>query len=403
MTEYEAGWVGTLSDVRVVSTGTNIAGPVAAGLLGDQGAQVIQVESAKTRDMLRSFGDTWSIEHRNQRAIALNIPTEEGREVMRRLLAKTDILIESSKGGTWDKWGFSDEALWDINPKLVIVHVSGFGQNGDPAYVNRGSFDPIGQAFSGYMSINGEADPQPPLTLKPYLCDYLTALFAAEGALAALYRAEQTGRGESVDVAQFEVMGRLQGGYLLSSWNNGTVPARCGNDGPHGEVSGVCPCADGRWIVVDTTGAASRESLKALIGLDHTPSSASEEIGEHADGTQGAEDFRQALLSFCASHSAQEAERLCLEANIPCMVLLEHRQMGEHPHFRARGTITSWRDPNTDKMIHGIGLVPRFTRHPGVITEGGPTYGAHNEEVLSGIGYSAEAVEALYEKGVIAR
>lgn len=401
MTEHEAGWVGTLSDVRVVSTGTNIAGPVAAGLLGDQGAQVIQVESAKTRDMLRNFGDTWSIEHRNQRAMALNIPTEEGREIMRRLLAKTDILIESSKGGTWAKWGFSDEVLWEINPRLVIVHVSGFGQDGDPTYVNRGSFDPIGQAFSGYMSINGEADPQPPLTLKPYLCDYLTALFAAEGALAALYRAEQTGRGESVDVAQFEVMGRLQGNYLLSSWNGGAVAARCGNDGLHGEVSGIHACADDRWVVVDTTGAASLVALKALIGFADSPAAGSD--GDATSDKEYVEAFRTALQNFCASHSAAEVETLCLEANVPCMVLLEHRQMGEHPHFQARGTIVSWHDPNTDKDIHGIGLVPRFTRHPGIIAEGGPVYGAHNEEILADLGFDAADVEALYEKGVIAR
>ena len=135
---------GNMQGVRVVGTGTSIAGPVACSLFAEQGADVIQIESTKAKDMVRSIGDIWSAEHRNNRTIALNIRSQEGEEVLRRLLKETDILIEGSKGGTWDRWGLSDEVLWEIKPDLVIVHISGYGQTGDPEYVNRGSYDPIG-------------------------------------------------------------------------------------------------------------------------------------------------------------------------------------------------------------------------------------------------------------------
>lgn len=212
---------GNMQGVRVIGTGTSIAGPVACSLFAEQGADVIQIESTKAPDMVRSIGDVWSVEHRNNRTIALNIRSAEGEVVLKKLLAGSDILVEGSKGGTWNKWGLSDEVLWEINPALVIVHISGYGQTGDPTYVSRASYDPIGQAFSGFMAVQGEPEPNPPVAVKPYTCDYITALFASWSAIVALFRAHQTGKGESVDVAQYEVMARIQADYLTNGLNYG--------------------------------------------------------------------------------------------------------------------------------------------------------------------------------------
>lgn len=206
---------GAMQGVRVVCVGTNIAGPVAATLFAEQGADVIQIESTLSPDMFRTIGKAWAVEHRNTRAMALNVRTPEGEDVLRRLLADTDVLIESSKGGTWKKWGLDDDVLWEINPRLVVVHVSGYGQTGDPEYVSRASFDTIGQAFGGFMAVNGT--PEVPLPVKPYTCDYVTALFAAYSAAIALYRARETGKGDSIDLAQYEVMARIQGNFLVDA------------------------------------------------------------------------------------------------------------------------------------------------------------------------------------------
>lgn len=160
---------GNLQGIKVLSIGSAIAGPFVGTLFAEQGADVIYAESTISPDMFRMFGDVFTVEHRNQRSITLDVPSPGGRRILARLLEKCDLLVENSKGGTWAKWGLTDDVLWKINPKLVIAHISGFGQTGDPAYISRGSFDPIGQAFSGFMAINGEPDPAPLMRQNPLL------------------------------------------------------------------------------------------------------------------------------------------------------------------------------------------------------------------------------------------
>src|SRR5699024_3743493 len=149
---------------------------------------------------IASSGGGWAIEQdrRNQRTISLNIPDPEGKEVFLKMIEKTDIFLETSRGGQYSNWGLTDEKLWEHNPKLIIVHISGFGQEGDETYVNRASYDPIAQAFGGLMEINGFPD-RPPIPAFPVMADYITGFFAISSALAALYKVQATGKGESID------------------------------------------------------------------------------------------------------------------------------------------------------------------------------------------------------------
>ena len=181
---------GNLHGLKVINAASVIAGPFVCGLFAEQGADVIELESVKAPDMYRMYGDAWSAERRNQRMMTLNIPSDEGKEVLFRLIKDADVLVESSKGGTWKKWGLTDEVLWEHNPALVILHISGFGQTGDPDYVKKASFDPIGQAFSGYASLNGFPG-TPPSVTTPFTGDYMTGLM---GASRRCYPCQRNGR-----------------------------------------------------------------------------------------------------------------------------------------------------------------------------------------------------------------
>lgn len=393
---------GNMQGVRVVGTGTSIAGPVACSLFAEQGADVIQIESTKAKDMVRSIGDIWSAEHRNNRTIALNIRSQEGEEVLRRLLKETDILIEGSKGGTWDRWGLSDEVLWEIKPDLVIVHISGYGQTGDPEYVNRGSYDPIGQAFSGFMVVQGEPAPRPPVPVKPYTCDYITAVFASWSAAVALFRARQTGKGESVDVAQYEVMVRIQADYLTNGLNYGIQAPRMGIYG-----NSVCAlpnvqiCGDGNYVMTAIGGVSNFVKLEKLLGLEGDPDFAEPHaVINKSDGPR-AEKIVEAMNKYCMARTAEQVNDEFNALKLPCSVIMTYEMMKKNSHYLARGTFTTWHDDNKDKDLMGVNCIPFFKNNPSQIFRGGPVYGADNEDILGELGYSEAEIADMYSKEVI--
>ena len=367
---------GNMQGVRVVGTGTSIAGPVACSLFAEQGADVIQIESTVARDMVRSIGDIWTAEHRNNRTIALNIRSAEGEEVLKKLLAESDILIEGSKGGTWDKWGLSDELLWSINPALVIVHISGYGQTGDPDYVNRGSYDPIGQAFSGFMVVQGEPAPRPPVPVKPYTFDYITAVFASWSAAVALLRARQTGKGE-----QAPRMG-IYGNSVCALPN-------------------VQICGDGNYVMTAIGGNANFIKLEKLLGLEGDPDFAEPHaVINKADGPR-AEKIVAGMNKFCMARTAQQVNDELNALKLPCSVIMTYEMMKQNSHYQARGTFTTWHDDNKDKDIMGVNSVPFFKNNPSQIFRGGPVYGADNEDILSELGYDGAQIAAMYDRQVI--
>ncbi|NLI91293.1 MAG: carnitine dehydratase [Peptococcaceae bacterium] len=401
MKKNEIPKFGNLQGVKVITTGSAIAAPFVGSLFAEQGADVIYIESAVYPDMFRMFGDAFTVEHRNQRTIAMDIPSPEGKEILLQMVKWCDVLVENSKGGTWAKWGLTDEILWSVNPKLVIAHVSGFGQTGDPAYITRGSFDPIGQAFSGFMAINGEPDPAPPYAAKPFTCDFITALTAGFACMAALYRARETGVGESIDVAQYETLARLQGNFLTEGLNNGKQPPRMGNKDLRAALENVQKCKDGNWVMLAIGGAAVFKRVEKLWGLADDPDFAEPHgVIFKTDGPR-AEKFVKAAVEFCQSHTAEEVDRILNEHQVPCSVIMTYDMMLNNPQYKARETIAEFHDPITDRMVKGVAPIPRYKNNPSQIFRGGPTYGMDNEDILGEFGYGDEEIKALYEKGVI--
>lgn len=392
---------GNLQGVKVLTSGSAIAGPFVGGLLAEQGAEVVYMENTISPDMLRMFGDLWSSEHRNERTIALDIPSPEGREILKKLLKETDIFVESSKGGTWAKWGLTDEVLWEINPKLVIAHVSGFGLTGDPNYISRGSFDPIGQAFSGFMAINGEPEPAPPYAAKPFTCDYISAFTTTIACLSALLHARETGKGESIDIAQYETMARVQGNFLLEGINTGIQPPRMGGKDLKSALAPVQKCGDGKYVMTGLGGGAVLKRVEALLGLADDPDfTEPHTVIFKADGPR-AEKFVIAVQDFCMSHTAEEVEKIFSERQIPCSIVMTYDKMLDNPHYKARGTIVEWLDPKTNKIVKGIAPVARYKNNPSQIFRGGHTYGMDNEDILAELDYSDDEIQSLYEKNII--
>jgi L-carnitine CoA-transferase len=288
---------GPLSGLRVVQSGNNIAGPFAGQLMAEFGADVIFIENPVLPDNLRTE-TAFEQERRNQRNIGLNLKAPKGQEILFKLLESAAVFIESSRGGQMKKWGLSDEVLWQSNPALVIVHVSGYGQSGVPEYVSKPSYDSIAQAFSGYMNESGFPD-RPPVPAPSFVADYLTALFALTAAQAALYRAQKTGEGESIDCAQVDVMLRVQGWYLLDYLNSGRIYPRGGEMEACVVGHGVFGCGDGKFVFIQIAGVRPFKAAVELLGLEYGSPDFPEGVMVLRHDSPGGVMLQRGLLEYC--------------------------------------------------------------------------------------------------------
>lgn len=388
---------GILRGIKVLNCSSVLAAPFACALFSDHGADVIHVESAKATDVLRGHGRSYSMEHRNQRNLALDMSSPEGKEIIEKLIKDCDIFVESSKAGTWANWGLDDEYLWKIKPDLVIAHVSGYGQSGDPEYVKKPAYDMVGQAFSGYIALNGMAEA--PLVVKPYTCDYFTGFTVAWSCLAALLNARKTGKGESIDVAMYEAMARVQTGFPLIGFNDGVQPPRLGNGDPQIATDVIYKTKDEQFVVIITV--VVPQSFIELIGLGNDPDFNPAGYIKRAEAR--APKYMQAVRDFVAAHTLDEVIPLLEKAKVACGPILDYKSMLNNSQYKARNTIVEWHDPISNSDIKGIGVVPKFAKNPGQIFRGSPTYGMDNEDVLSEIGLSEEVIKNLYEKGILAK
>lgn len=391
---------GTLQNLRVINASSVVAGPFLCELFAEQGADVIQVESTKVADMYRMYPQSWSQERANQRSISLNIPTPEGKDVLFRLIKDADILVESSRGGTWKDWGLDDDVLWQVNPKLVIVHISGFGQSGDPSYLKRASFDSIGQAFSGYMAINGFPDPLPPYVTKPFMGDFATGLFGAWAALAGYIRAQETGHGESIDMAQFEALARIQGAYMSDGLNQGKQAQRMGNLDTVGACKGTQQCSDG-WIFIAVGGAKPIRNMIEFFGLAGDPDFEGPIQSITRDKPERARKFNEKLEGYCASHTVAEVEKELGERGVALSPIMTYADLVENSHYQARGMFTEWSDLQTGDTVKGVRPVPRFVKNPSEIVRSGAPYDYDTRDVMEELGYDDAAIDSLYAAGIL--
>lgn len=402
---------GPLQSVKIVSTGTLIAQPFAAELAAEMGAEVIQIERPGAGDVgWRNIGiripgkdgksavaTSWIQERRNLFCISLDLSKPRGREIFLKLLVRADIWMESSRPGTYPKWNLDDAAVWKINPKLVITHVSGFGQTGDPDYVHRASYDVVGQAAGGTMYQTGFSDPTPPTRAAPWTGDYITALFTLWSSLAGLTYARETGKGQAIDVAQYEAIHKTLGGTMVEYFQNGIVRERSGNRAQGFQPLDTFQASDG-WVVLGAIGDVYARML-GVIGLD--PADPKWETARtQLESIEGIE-FDAILRGWISERTVKEVVAAMAGANVPCSPIMSSKDMAEDFQYRARGMHVEWEDEQVGR-VRGIGIAPKFSLTPGKIVRGSVPIGGDNERVYRDLlDISAEEIETLRRDRVI--
>lgn len=403
---------GPLQGVRIVSSGTLVAQPFAAVLAAEMGAEVIQIERTgegdaawrhlgmqlPTTDGQGQVATTWIQERRNEWYVTLDFSKPEGKELFLKLVKSCDIWMESSKPGSYTKWGLTDEAVLQANPKLVIAHVSGYGQTGHQDYLGRASYDMIGQAFGGLMYQTGFPDPDPPVRANPWTADYITALFCLWSSLAGYISAQRTGTGQVVDISQFEAIHRLLSGTMVEYFSNGFVRERTGNKATAFQPYDAFQASDG-WVVVGAVGLAVFSRVCRVLGLDPE-----EEKWQRAsvdvNGLEGIE-FDALLRGWIAERTVAEVVEQLNAAQVACCPIMNSKDMAEDPHYEARNVHVEWED-NQVGRVKGTGVSPSFSATPGKVWRGSVPVGHDNEQIYTHFaGLSREEVVRLKEKGVI--
>lgn len=389
---------GALSGLKILDSGSNIAGPLGGGLLAECGATVVHFEGPKKPDNQRGWYG-YPQNHRNQLSMVADIKSEEGLEIFKKLIQWADIWVESSKGGQYDRLGLPDEEIWKINPKLAIVHVSGYGQVGDPDYIARASYDAVGQAFSGYMSLNGTTEA---LKINPYLSDYVCGLTTCWSMLACYVSTILTGKGESVDVAQYEALARITDGRIMQYATDGVKMPRTGNKDAQAALFSFYTCKDGRTIFIGMTGAEVCKRGFPIIGLP-APGTGDPDFPEGFTGwligSPVGQRMEKAMEQYVSEHTMEEVEAEMQANQIPCQRVYELEDCLNDPHWKARGTITEWDDPMMGHVT-GLGLINKFKNNPSEIWRGAPLFGMDNKDILKDLGYSEDEITKLYEKGI---
>jgi crotonobetainyl-CoA:carnitine CoA-transferase CaiB-like acyl-CoA transferase len=402
---------GPLEGVRVLESARFVAGPWAATYLGEFGARVIHVEgppfeppfadpTRTTRPLLEgsvpgeAISESWVQYSRNKLSVGLDVRRPEGRELFLRLIEQSDIWIESSRPGTYDKFGLSDEEVWRANSQLTIVHVSGYGRTGRPERMGAPSYDLTAQAFSGYLSLQGNPDPDPPMRSGTALNDTVTGLAAATAGLMGYIHAGRTGRGQSVDVAQYEIFFILLENLALDYFVRGVVRGRYGSGHARLHPYDVHRAKDG-WVVVAAPTPEAWAQLKTVIGFDDPAFDDRDYRLAHRERVD------QAIAGFCQSRTRTELEGIGRAHDIAINRVFDIADIARDPHFREREMFVEWDDPVAGR-VKGAGVAPKFSETPGGVWRGAPWLGQDNRRVFHGLlGLPESEIQALEDSGVI--
>jgi L-carnitine CoA-transferase len=401
-----------LSGIRVLDTGRFVAAPWAATHLGEFGAEVIHVESPPFHrpyaDPTRSLpplappgapaeaqvSESWVQYSRNKLSLGLDVKRPEGRQVFLDLVRQVDIWIESSRPGTYDRLDLSDATVHGVNPRLTIVHVSGWGQTGDPTRISQPSYDLVAQAYSGFLSLQGPPEPGAPVRAGTALNDSVTGLAAAGAALMGWISAQRTGQGQSIDVAQYEVFFTLLENLALDYFLRGVVRGRYGNAHQRLHPYDVHPAKDG-WVVVAAPTPSAWVRLRERLGMAPGP------WDDMAWRTSHRDQVDPSIIAFCASRTVAELEEIGRETDSAITRVQTIEQIAQDPHYAAREMFLEWEDPVAGH-VKGAGIAPKFSGTPGRVWRGAPWLGQDNAVILGGLlGYSRERTAALEASGVV--
>lgn len=393
-----------LAGLRVIDAGVLLAGPFAAALLGDFGADVIKVEHPRDGDPLRQLGPKkggvglwWKVTARNKRCITLDLSKKEGAEIFLELVRTADVLIENYRPGTLERWGLEERRLREGNSGLVLLRISGYGQTGP--YRRRPAFGRMAEAMGGLSNLVG--DPAgPPAALGYPLGDLVAGLFGALAVMMALYwRDKRGGRGQTVDLAMYEAVFRLLEWDAIAYDQLGVVHERRGAEVEYAAPSGTWRTREGRYV---TVAATTERVWRRLVEAMGKPEVARDErFRSNESRMRHREEVNRVVGEWIAERSAEELGKVLSEHDVPWAVVYDIRDIFGDEQYRERGMLLKVKDGELGEAVV-CGVVPKLSETPGQVEWLGPGRGQHNEEVYCGeLGYSRERLEELRAAGVI--
>jgi len=395
--------VQALEGCKVLDVSTFLAGPFCATQLGEFGADVIKIELPVAGDATRRFGTMtdcgdslpWLSESRNKRCITLDLRKPEGAALLKRLVAQSDVMVENFQPGTLEKWGLGYDVLSEVNPRLILVRISGYGQTGP--YKDRPGFGRIGNAFGGLSFLAGYPDRAPVTPGSATIPDYMAGLYGALGTLLALQAREKTGRGQVVDIGLYEPIFRILDelapafaykGYVRQRMGPGTV-----NVVPHSHY----PTKDGRWIAIACTNDKIFARLAEAMGRPDL----AERWGTLAAREHDRATVDETVGAWTATMDRADLMATCERAQVPCGPVYSIDEIFEDPQYAARGNILHRQDPRVGELAVP-NLVPRLSETPGKVNWLGMELGAHNREIYQErLGLADDDIDRLKTAGVI--
>jgi formyl-CoA transferase len=392
-----------LSGIRVLELGQLIAGPFAAKTLADFGAEIIKVESPKDGDPLRKWrmlheGTSvwWQAQSRNKQSICIDLRVKEGQEIVKRLAKEADVLIENFRPGTMEKWGMGWEELHALNPKLIMLRISGYGQDGPRR--DEPGFAAIGEAVAGLRYLTGHPG-DVPARAGLSLGDTIAGLHGALGILLALYQRDaRGGQGQMIDVALYEAVFNLTESLLPEYHVFGAIRQPAGGALPGIAPSNAYPCKDGQYVLIAANGDSLFKRLMELIqrnDLGNDP-----DLARNDGRAKRANELDAAIGVWTKERTLDEVLAALQTIVVPAGRIYTAKDIAEDPHYRARGVIETVESADGLK-VEMPGIIPKLSDNPGQVRYRAPTLGEHTDSVLKSLGFSAEQIKTLKEAGVL--
>lgn len=391
-----------LANLKVIEMGQLIAGPFAAKTLGDFGADVIKIEAPIVGDALRKWrllkdGTSvwWQVQSRNKRSLSLDLKLVEAQEIVRSLVKEADILIENFRPGTLESWGLDPQDLLQINPKLIVLRISGYGQTGP--YRDKPGFGVVAEAMGGLRHLTAEPG-RTPVRVGISIGDTLAALHGVIGILLALQERHISGKGQVIDIALYEAVFNCMESLLPEYSAFGEVREAAGSALPGIAPSNAYQCQDGRYVLIAGNGDSIFKRLMQVIGREDLGQDA--ELGSNDGRVKRVSELDQAIGIWASQMTAEQVLEALDQASVPAGKIFTVEDIAKDPHYHARGII------ETIKMKDGSalqvpGIVPKLSRTPGSIKSLAPEVGEQTDQILSEIGLTSQQIAALKEKGIV--
>jgi formyl-CoA transferase len=392
-----------LSGLRVLEMGQLIAGPFCGQLLADFGAEVIKIEQPGSGDPMREWGRKkhgqslwWSVIARNKKSIEINAREPAGQDLIKRLVAQSDILIENFRPGTMEKWGLGYDVLAAINPRLVMIRVSGYGQTGP--YAQKAGFGAVGEAMGGLRHVVGDPD-RAPARAGISIGDTLAATFACLGGMMALHARERTGRGQVVDSAIYEAVLAVMESLVADYDQTGYVRERTGAILPKIAPSNVYPTKSGVYVLIAANQDTVFRRLAAAMGRPELATDP--RYATHTERGQHQAELDEMIAAWTSTLEREELGRLLDDNGVPRGDIYRAPEMLEDAHFKARQAIVDVAHP----LFGGLkmqNVAPRLSANPGRVATAGPELGQHNGEIFAGLlGLGETELAQLAQAGIV--